>query len=106
MNIEVFGIQLCNYCINVLECGCKALNISYEWLNVLLFIIVQPLCILLFGIAALMYMTSKRKYARIISHCAFVSGIALTLFDVALIAYCYLCYENATNQSVISLLSL
>lgn len=106
MNISEFGIQLCNYCINVLECGCKALNISYEWLNVILFIIVQPLCILMFAIAALFYLTSKRKSIRIISHCAFACGITLTLLDVAIIAYCVICYEHVTNKGITSLLSL
>lgn len=106
MNTSEFGIQLCNYCINVLECGCKALNISYEWLNVILFIIIQPLCILMFAIAAMFYMTSKRKYAHAIGHCALAAGIAFTLLDVAIIAYCVICYEHVTSKGIISLLSL
>jgi len=108
MTIETFGTQLCNYCIYALECGCKTLNISYEWLNVILFIIVQPLCILLFAIAAIMYMKFRKnedKIKRIIAHCIFGAGVVFTLIDALVCVLCiYLAEVDSKRSSITYLL--
>lgn len=91
ININVLGTQLCNFCIDAMKYGCTVLGVSYGLLNVLLFIIIQPVCILLFAIAAIMYMNFKKsenKTKRVIAHCLFGAGVAFTAIDVLICALC------------------
>lgn len=91
MDFNLFGTQLCDFCITAMKYGCAVLGISYGLLNILLFVIIQPLCILLFAVAAIMYMNFKKsesKVKRAIAHCLFGAGIVFTVIDVLICALC------------------
>jgi len=98
MNFNLLGTQLCNFCIKAMKYGCATLGISYGLLNILLFIVIEPLCILLFAIAAIMYMKfrkSEDKIKRIIAHCIFGAGVVFTLIDLLI---CLLCIYGALAE--------
>lgn len=98
MNFNLIGTQLCNICIDAMKYGCTILGISYGLLNILLFVVIQPLCILLFAIAAVMYMNfkkSKSKTKHVIAHCLFGAGVVLTVIDVLI---CIVCIYGAIAE--------
>lgn len=98
MNLNLIGTQLCNFCINAMKYGCTVLGISYGLLNILLFVIIQPLCILLFAVAAMMYMNFKKsenKTKRVFAHCLFGAGVAFTIIEVII---CILCISGALAE--------
>lgn len=91
MSFNLIGTQLCNFCINAMKYGCTILGISYGLLNILLFVIIQPLCILFFALASILYMDFKKsenKTKRVIAHCLFGAGVAFTAIDVLICALC------------------
>lgn len=91
INFNILGTQICDFCITAMKYGCTTLGISYGLLNVILFIVVEPLCIILFAIAAIMYMRlrkSENKTKRIIAHCIFATGVFLTLINTIIILDC------------------
>lgn len=47
-NPQGWGDTICNYCITILENLSDTLGISYGTLNVVLFVIIQPLLIMIF----------------------------------------------------------
>jgi len=78
--------------------GCTVLGISYGLLNILLFVIIQPLCILFFALASILYMNFKKsdnKVKRTIAHCLFGAGVAFTVIDVLI---CILCIYGAIAE--------
>lgn len=98
MNFNVIGTQLCNFCIDAMKYGCTVLGMSYGLLNILLFVIIQPLCILLFAVASIMYMNFKKsdnKVKRAVAHCLFGAGVAFTIVDALI---CVLCVYGALSE--------
>lgn len=98
MDFNLIGTQLCNFCINAMKYGCTVLGISYGLLNILLFVIIQPLCILLFAVAAMMYMNFKKsenKTKRVIAHCLFGAGVAFVIVEALI---CVLCINGALAE--------
>lgn len=49
------GNYVCNICINIIEAMSAASGISYGLINILLFVILQPLAILSFMLSTLLY---------------------------------------------------
>ena len=49
------GNYICNVCINIMEAMSTASGISYGLINILLFVILQPLAILSFMLSTLLY---------------------------------------------------
>lgn len=50
--IADYGNMICTLCIGIMQCGSSYYGISYGLLNVLLFVIFQPLSILFFFISS------------------------------------------------------
>lgn len=50
------GNYLCDVCINIMQAASDASGLSYGLINILFFVILQPLAILSFMISTFMYM--------------------------------------------------
>ena len=71
---------LCNYCIKVMESACHTFGVSYGFINVLWFIILQPLAILMMFGAYLLQRNNRRKAA-----------LALCIFGGAIVLFIVIC---------------
>lgn len=74
---------LCNYCIKVMESASTIFGVSYVFINVLWFIILQPLAILMMFIAYLLQLRNKKKIA--LWFC--IVGIVIVLFIVICLGF-------------------
>lgn len=84
MDFNIIGTNICNVCISIMKTAVTVFGMSYGAINVLLFIIIQPLSIILFAIAAILYANFKKstsKVKRIIAHCMFTAGVLLCAFE-------------------------
>ena len=75
--INEWGTEVCQICIEFMQIMAKDCHLSYGFINVLLFIIIQPLCIILYAISAVLGI--KNNNNKIIMYfsrtCFFVSTI-------------------------------
>jgi len=86
------GDSWCAVCISAMQYGvalCESVGISYGLLNVLLFIIIQPLCILLFALAACRnFLKNKTKRNLHVANSFFAVGALLTVVEAV---FCFIC---------------
>lgn len=86
------GDNWCAVCISAMQYGvelCQSIGISYGLLNVLLFIIIQPLCILLFALAACRnFKKNKTKSSLYMANTFFIVGTILTIVEAV---FCFVC---------------
>ena len=74
------GTNICNLCIEIMEIWANELGISYGLLNVLLFIVLQPLLILIFwGTTIYCSISKNEKIKRIIRISSIVTMIIISI---------------------------
>lgn len=89
MDLNEIGDGVCQYCIEVMKTGVDVLGISYGLLNVLLFIVLQPLCIILFFATSILYKYGKRnQWLQIVSNTLFIIACLLILVEIGVVLYC------------------
>lgn len=97
--ISNLGDNWCAVCIAAMQYGvdlCESFGISYGALNVLLFIIIQPLCILLFALAACRnFQRNKTQRGLYIANTLFAIGAILTVAEAL---FCFVCLYGVLDK--------
>lgn len=79
--------SFCNLCILILENMSRITGKSYGFLNVLLFVVLEPLAIIMFMCSSLaVYFNRPAKFAKTISALFFIAGILISLSVIILVA--------------------
>lgn len=76
------GTYMCNVCINIMEAMSAASGISYGLINVLLFVILQPLAIFSFMLSTLLYIkyhNTEKSIYKILTIIFVILGFICTL---------------------------
>ena len=81
------GDILCNICIDIIKCMSCEYGLSYGLINILLFVIIQPLCILLYGAAAQIGMNNTNKCKSNIAKGCFIVSTILLFTEIVAIGY-------------------
>lgn len=86
-NLNEIGDTLCNACIEIMKCMSDEYGLSYGLINVLLFVIIQPLCILLYGTAALTGLKNPNTVKKNIAKGCFIISTILVFIEMIAIGY-------------------
>lgn len=84
---------LCDVCINIMEAMSDFMGISYGLLNILLFVILQPLAILSFMLSTffcIIYHKTDKSLWKVLSIIFVISGFICVLAVVLPVLYTYL----------------
>lgn len=86
IGINEIGTYLCEVCINIMEAMSAASGISYGLINILLFVILQPLAILSFMLSTLfciIYCNTKKSIYKILTIIFIILGF-ICIFAIVL----------------------
>ena len=82
----LFGGPICDLCVGIMLWWAQHTPFSYGMINVLLFIIIQPLAIVLFYVMTVMVArTTNRKTAMKLKRAATVIFVVLLVFGVGMV---------------------
>ena len=83
--------ELCDYCISVLEVCAKEMGISYAAINVWLFIIIQPLLIIIGCFSTIKCANTKNEKLK--QNLKWLS-ISILIFGIALVLYLFFLWSS------------
>lgn len=96
MNINVVGTYLCGVCITVMERMSEISGLSYGLINVLFFIVLQPLSIFSFFmsiVSAWLYCKTRRKFFKYLALACVIIGTLAILAVLVPVTYVFFCEE-------------
>ncbi|MDE5811238.1 MAG: hypothetical protein K2H61_02895 [Muribaculaceae bacterium] len=86
-NPSGFFDHLCNFCIDLLTHLSHITGLSYGLINILLFIIIGPLCTLLLATSTIILLSSPSSRARLIARLLAIAAFILMLLVILILAY-------------------